>query len=209
MTGGVRVLNRLLLLVLGLLLVGAGAAVALLPDEVRRVADSTADAAAGRTALWVGVAGAALLAVLALGWVAAQRRGLARTAAVVPAPTVAAPTLPAHGHDDGLPDEVAPDETVPGEVVVTTDAVERLLHGLVRTDPDVLAASVTAVRSRRRPPRYDVVAAPRRGADPADVAASIAQAADRAGRLLGAPVAPTVRLRASAVRRVRSRRRVA
>lgn len=206
MTRGVHVLNRVVLGLLGgLLLALAGvlaAAASGAAGVVGRVGALWADAAVGvrsqvgalaastspRDVTWGGAAVAAVLAALAVWWVVAQRRGAARTGAVAP------------GTDE-----------VPGEVVVTAGAVEGLVHGLVRTGPDVLAASVTGVRrgpAARRTPRYDVVVAPRRGADPVAVAAGVAAAAERAGRLLGVPVERTVRLRASAVRRLRRSRRV-
>ena len=206
MTRAVHVLNRGLLGVLGAALVAVAlvlaAAASGASGVVGRVGALWADAAEGvrsqvaslaastspRDVAWAGAALAAVLAVLAFSWVAAQRRGTARTGVVAP------------GAGE-----------VPGEVVVTAGAVEGLVHGLVRTGPDVVAASVTGVRrgpAARRTPRYDLVVAPRRGADPVAVAASASSAADRAGRLLGVPVERTVRLRASAVRRLRRSRRV-
>lgn len=209
MTRGVHVLNRVLLTLLGLVLLtgaavlaaaaagtslrGVARAGALWQDGADGVRSSVAGAVSSTSPATVTAAGAVLaglLAVLAVAWVAAQRRGRARTALML--------------------SSAAPD-AVPGEVVVTASAVEGLVHGLVRTGPDTLAASVTAVRRGRpdrRTPHYDVVVAPRRGADPVAVATAAGAAADDAGRLLGVPVDRTVRLRASAVRRLRKPRRV-
>lgn len=203
MTRGVHAVNRVVLGLLGVLLVVTGAALALATtdaaprsgarlwadaaDGVRRAAGAVVDATSRTTTLWLGAAAALAVALLALWWVAVQRRGRARTAVVR---------------------EGADGSTVPGQVVVTAAAAEGLVHRLVRTGPDTVGASVTAVRRRRSDPRYDVVVAPRRGADPLAVATGVRAAAGRAERVLGTPVEPTVRLRASAVRRVRSRRRV-
>ncbi|WP_088314737.1 hypothetical protein [Kineosporia sp. R_H_3] len=203
MTRGVHAVNRVVLGLLGVLLVLAGVALALATtdaaprsgarlwadaaDGARRAAGAVVDATSRTTTLWLGAAAALAVALLALWWVAVQRRGRARTAVVR---------------------EGADGSTVPGQVVVTAAATEGLVHRLVRTGPDTVGASVTAVRRRRSDPRYDVVVAPRRGADPLAVATGVRAAAGRAERVLGTPVEPTVRLRASAVRRVRSRRRV-
>lgn len=200
MTPGVHLLNRLLLAVLGAALLAAGLLVGLAPsvpaagDAFGAAADAVSDgtgrlvaATSPTAATWLGAGVAVLVALLALAWVAVQRRGRARVAVERPAAA----------------------DAVPGGVVVTAGAVEGLVHSLVRTSPDAVGASVTAVRRRRRDPRFDVVVAPRRGADPRAVAAGVEEATTRAGALLGTPLGATVRLRASAVRRLRGARRVA
>lgn len=175
-----RVLNRLVLAVVGLVALAAGAAGILLltvPDAARwwKAATQRSGEAIGRlrtrttlegqadTWLWIALAALLLfLIALLVLWIAAQGRG--RTGLFASVDGRAGP----HGQPDG------DDGRTPGSVTITAGAAEQALKAALLERPDLAGASVTtwAVRGA---PGLRVRVYPKKGAPPYVVAAEVSR----------------------------------
>jgi hypothetical protein len=137
-----RALNRIILLVLGLvaLIVAAALALPMLPSGSvpRSVRDATSPDGLTRlapavTLEWIAAVVALVIIVVAVAWMATRGRGRTRVA-------------------------------IDGELGVDSRVADELIRDALSREPDVIASSVVAFRVRRRPVlRINVEA--RRGAD--------------------------------------------
>jgi hypothetical protein len=186
MTSTNRALNRLLVILVGLVLLVAGAAVAVgavLPDVRSAVAGAASDAKgpAGDALsggqpwiLWV-VAAASLVLILVLAWFA-LRQGHGRTG-----------TLLRRAPGDGA------DSPTGGSLVVDAKVAEQMLEEALGHDSSIVSIDVTAFEVKRETV-LRITAVARRGVSPVVVRRSVDDAVARWDRVLGTEVPVVVQI---------------
>jgi len=186
MTSTNRALNRLLVILVGLVLVVAGAAVAVgavLPDVQTTVAGAVSDAKApvddalsgGQPwILWV-VAAAALALILVLAWFA-LRQGHGRTG-----------TLLRRAPGDGAGSPTG------GSLVIDARVAEQMLEEALGHDSSIVSIDVTAFEVKRETV-LRITAVARRGVSPVAVRRLVDDAVARWDQVLGTEVPVVVQI---------------
>jgi hypothetical protein len=186
MTSTNRALNRLLVILVGLVLLVAGAAVAVgavLPDVQGTVATAASDAegpvgdalSGGQPwILWVVAAAALVLILLLLAF--ALRQGHGRTGTLL---------RRAPGDDASSP--------TGGSLVVDAKVAEQMLEEALGHDPAIVSVDVSAFEVRRRTV-LRITAVARRGVSPVQVRRSIDDAVARWDQVLGTEVPVVIQI---------------
>jgi hypothetical protein len=194
-----RFLNRFFILVVGLVVLAAGAALsvgALLPD-VQRTISENAERAVGPTTdtmdaqpwiLWVAAAAAVLLIVILLWFVLRQGRGHTGTLLQVDEqPTKGTPTG--------------------GRVILDVKLAEQVLEEAIGRNPDVVAVDVTGFRIRKQS-TLRLTAHARRGASPMELRRDIEAAIHEWDAALGTSTPVVVQIVSGLRTRLASTNRV-
>jgi hypothetical protein len=194
-----RFLNRFFILVVGLVVLAAGAALsvgALLPD-VQRTISENAERAVGPTTdsmdaqpwiLWVAAAVAVLLIVILLWFVLRQGRGHTGTLLQVDEqPTKGTPTG--------------------GRVILDVKLAEQVLEEAIGRNPDVVAVDVTGFRIRKQS-TLRLTAHARRGASPMELRRDIEAAIHEWDAALGTSTPVVVQIVSGLRTRLASTNRV-
>ena len=186
MTSTNRALNRLLVILVGLVLLVAGAAVAVgavLPDVQTTVAGAATDAKAPADdalsggqpwILWV-VAAAALVLILVLAWFA-LRQGHGRTG-----------TLLRRAPGDGAGSPTG------GSLVIDAKVAEQMLEEALGHDSTIVSIDVTAFEVKRETV-LRITAVARRGVSPVAVRRSVDDAVARWDQVLGTEVPVVIQI---------------
>lgn len=186
MTSTNRALNRLLVIVVGLVLIAAGVALgagSLLPDVQSTVSGAASDAkqpvgdalSGGQPWIpWV-VALVALVLIVVLAWFA-LRQGHGRTGTLVRLEG---------GRDAGSP--------TGGSVVIDAKLAEQLLVDALRDDPAIVSVDVTAFEVARGT-TLRVTAVARRGVSPVAVRRTVDEAVTRLDAVLGTEVPVVIQI---------------
>ncbi len=179
MTSTNRFLNRLFALLVGVMLLAAGAALAvgaLWPDVQQTVSQAAADAVAPATdalsggapwILWAVAAGALLLIVLLVVFMLRQGRGRTSTLLDV-----------REGDERGRP--------TGGHVIIDASVAGAVLREALSTEPGIVSTDVTAFRVRRQTV-LRITANARRGASPSSCVARSTASSAQWDSLLGEP----------------------
>lgn len=186
MTSTNRALNRLLVIVIGLVLIAAGAALAVgtvLPDVQSTVSGAASDAkqpvsdalSGGQTwILWI-VALAALLLIVLLAWFA-LRQGHGRTGTLVRLESGRGASTPTGG-----------------ALVIDAKVAEQLLEDALGDDPAIVSVDVTAFEVQHST-TLRVTAVARRGVSPVAVRRTVDEAVTRLDAVLGTQVPVVIQI---------------
>jgi hypothetical protein len=186
MTGTNRGLNRLLVILVGLVLLVVGAAVAVgavLPDVQAAVAGAASDARGPASdalsggqpwILWV-VAAAALVLILVLAWFA-LRQGHGRTGTLL---------RRAPGEDATSP--------TGGSLVIDAKVAEQMLEDALGHDPSIVSIDVSAFEVKRSTV-LRITAVARRGVSPVAVRRTVDEAVGRWDAVLGTEVPVVIQI---------------
>ncbi|WAB84657.1 hypothetical protein OVN20_03565 [Microcella daejeonensis] len=186
MTSTNRFLNRLFALLVGVILLAAGAALAvgaLWPDVQQTASQAAADAVAPATdalsggapwILWAVAAGALLLIVLLVVFMLQQGRGRTSTLLDV-----------REGDERGRP--------TGGHVIIDASVAGAVLREALSTEPGIVSTDVAAFRVRRQTV-LRITANARRGTNPVELRRTIDRVVEQWDALLGASVPVVIQI---------------
>lgn len=186
MTSTNRFLNRLFALLVGVILLAAGAALAvgaLWPDVQQTVSQAATDAVAPATdalsggapwILWVVAAGALLL--IALLAVLMLRQGRGRTGTLLDVREGAERGRPTGGH-----------------VIIDAGVASTVIGEALSAEPGIVSTDVSAFRVRRQTV-LRITANARRGASPVELRRTIDRVVEQWDALLGEPVPVVIQI---------------